>query len=158
LALGREDSIVVAPVRYRSIRALGIPLASCSGHERSERTRRLTIFRRPVEAVALARRACELLRIVEHGIAVGIARVVLALGVDVREGRLDRIQLVLPDAPVDDLLLAGGGVEAPARTVRHERDREREVVTPGDEYDLASTGLELVLLVVRGHEARSRVP
>src|SRR4029077_7572693 len=49
--------------------------------------------------------------------------------------------------------LAGGRVEAPARPVRNDWNREREVVAPHDEDDLASAGVEPGLLVVRGHEA-----
>src|SRR5467141_1989713 len=57
LPLGGEYPEVVAPVRYRSARALGIALAPRLGDERAERTGRLARVRRPVEPIPLSRAA-----------------------------------------------------------------------------------------------------
>ena len=94
----------------------------------------------------------------QEPIAVGITRVVLALGVDVGEGDLNRVELVLADAPVEDLLPARRGVKAPPRAIRNDGNREREVVPPHDQDHPAAAGLEAVLFIVRGHEALPDAP
>ena len=59
---------------------------------------------------------------------VGIARVVLALCVDVRKTGLYRRQLIVAHAPIDDLFSTGRGVEVPLAIHLHEREREWPVV------------------------------
>ena len=153
LPLGGEDAVVVAPVRDGVRRVLGVALAPRPGDQWPQRTGGLPRVRRPVQAVALSRAAGERARVMQERIAVGITRVVLALGVDVGEGDLNRVELVLADAPVEDLLPARRGVEAPPRAIRNDGNREREVVAPHDQDHLAAAGLEPVLVTVLGHEA-----
>jgi hypothetical protein len=55
---------------------------------------------------------------------------ILALRIDDREARLDGVQFILPDAPVEDFLPALLGIEAPPISALHERDREGPVILP----------------------------
>src|SRR5262249_31575723 len=82
----------------------------------------------------------------------------LALGVDVGAARLDRVELVSPDAPVDDLLFAGRRVEAPARAGRHDRDRKRIVVLSHHQGDPAPSGPETGVPLVGNHQPVAALP
>jgi hypothetical protein len=64
----------------------------------------------------------------QQRLALRVARVVLAFGIDERETRLNCVELVLADSPVDDLFRAGGAVERPTRAVLLQREREGPVV------------------------------
>src|SRR5262249_37730018 len=103
----------------------------------------------PVKAVLLARRAAEALRVVSE------PRVVLNLGVDELAARRDRRELVPANAPVEQLLLARGGIEEPTVAVTRERDRERPVVLAEmDDRHRAVVGLLDPRLLARcGEEA-----
>src|SRR4029077_19634392 len=105
-----------------------VALAARVGDELAERAVRLAGLHRPVEAVALARRAGELLRVFGEAAAHPVFGPVLALRVDVGQARLDREELVAADAPGEDLFAALLAVEPPALAVLDDRDRERPVV------------------------------
>jgi hypothetical protein len=55
------------------------------------------------------------------------------LRLDVAATHLDCIELVATDAPAQDFLLTGHGVERPLAVPLHERDRKRPVIQPNDE-------------------------
>src|SRR5262249_47621838 len=114
---------------------------------------RLAGLRLPVEAVALAPRALQPLRVLEKPRA---TRIVFVLGVDVGQTHLDRRELVLPDPTVEQLVVPRVGVPDPARALGHERDRERdgerEIVAPYVEHDPAAAALEPVGAIVGGRE------
>src|SRR5262249_45066425 len=125
-ALREEDAIEVTVIRSRAaLRWEGIARRTRSGDQGAERALRLAGLRLPVEAVALAPRALQALRVHEKPRA---PRIVFALGVDVRQTHLDRGELVLSDPAIEQLVVPGVGVPEPARALGHERDREREVV------------------------------
>ena len=67
----------------------------------------------PRQAVLLARRADDALRVLVHARAVVLLRGVLVLRLDVAAADLDGVELVPADAAVEDLLPSGLGVEAP---------------------------------------------
>ncbi len=60
--------------------------------------------------------------------AVVLLRCVLLLGFDVASAKLDRVELVLADAAVQNLLSTGEGVEAPLASLVHHGDRHGPVV------------------------------
>src|SRR5256886_4289807 len=128
--LGGQDPVEI-PVEWRRARTLA-PVASGprAGDEIAERARRLAGPGGPVEAIALARSAGELLRVLEDAAAGAVLGVVLALGVHVGQARLDREELIAADAPREDLLAPPPRIEPPALAVLHERDRKRPVVGP----------------------------
>jgi len=64
----------------------------------------------------------------QQRLALRVTRVVLALGIDEGETRLNRVELILADATIDDLFGTGRAVEAPARAVLLEREGERPFV------------------------------
>src|SRR5215470_10358333 len=148
-----QDTVVVAVVRNRPLlRAFPIALGPCLGHERSERALWLTGLGLPVESVTLARRAGEALGVLEHLALLARLGVVLALRINVGEADLDRAELVPPDAPIEDLFLSLGRVEAPARSVGHHGNGEGIVVAAHVEDDLSAACLETVALVVFADE------
>src|SRR5262249_58497296 len=120
------------------------------GDQRPERALLLAGLRLPVEAVAFAFRALEPLRVLEKPRA---PRIVFALSIDVGQTHLDRGELILADAAIEQLVVAGVGVPEPAWPVGHERDRERKVVVADVEHDLAAATLEPVGAVVPGPQA-----
>src|SRR5215471_17319253 len=151
--LAGQDPVVVAVVRNRPLlRAFPVALGPCLGHERPERALWLAGLGLPVESVALAGRAGEALRVFEHLALLARLGVVLALRIDVSEADLDGAELVPSDAPVDDLFLSLGRVEAPARSVGHHGNGEGVVVAAHVEDDFPATRLEMVALVVFAEE------
>src|SRR5215467_13552218 len=148
-----QNPVVVAVVRNRPLlRAFPVALGPCLGHERSERALWLTGLGLPVESVALAGRAGEALGVFEHIALLARLGVVLALRIDVGEADLDRAELVPSDAPIEDLFLSVGRVEAPARSVGHHGYGEGVVVAAHVEDDLPAARLEMVALVVFAEE------
>src|SRR5215472_17325486 len=148
-----QNPVVVAVVRNRPLlRAFPVALGPCLGHERPERALRLTGLGLPVESVTLAGRAGEALGVLEHLALLARLGVVLALRINVGEADLDRAELVPPDAPVEDLFLSLGRVEAPARSVGHDGNGEGVVVAAHVEDDLHAARLEMVALVVFAEE------
>src|SRR5439155_22675354 len=81
-----------------------------------------------VEAAALAGVGGEFLGVDLEAVAVGVAEGELALGVADGLADLDDVELVLADAAVEDLLLAGLGVEAPGVGLLNEGDGEGVIV------------------------------
>ena len=75
----------------------------------------------------LAGRAGDLLCIDAGGLAVMPRRRVLLLRIDVDLAHLDGIELIAPDAPVENFLRARGGVEAPHVALLHDGNRHRPV-------------------------------
>ena len=76
----------------------------------------------------------ELLRVLQHLVAVAVLAGVFALGLDVGAHRLERGQFVLADAAVQDFLLAGLGVEEPPAILLHDGNRERPGVVAHFEH------------------------
>src|SRR5262249_29437189 len=130
LPLGSQNSILISVIRRRAAFVSLIPRLL---HDRSERALRLAGFSVPVEAVFLPGGADELFRVVVQTIFVQIFHGVLALGVDDREQGVDREQLVLADAAVENLFAALFGIEPPLAAFLHQRNREGPVVFAQDE-------------------------
>src|SRR6185295_12952039 len=120
------EQVAVKRRRRRSLREL-VAFGLGGDDEIAVRARRLVGLGEPVQTVALARRALELLRILEDAVAVAILLVVLALRVDVGQARLHRVELVAADAPRDDLVAPLPYIEPPALAVLDDGDRERPV-------------------------------
>src|SRR5262249_38935696 len=116
--IGRRAACLVAP----------ISLGSRPRHQGAQRARRLIGLRLPEQTVALARRACEFLGVLQHAVAAVILFVVLPLRVDVRQGRLNRVQLVAADAPRKDFLAALARVESPLLAGLDDRNGKRPFV------------------------------
>src|SRR5262249_51779540 len=134
--------VAVAVVRDALGRAGLVALALRGGEERAEGALRLAFLRLVVEAVALPRRAGDAARVVEQAVRVWVHAVVVLLRVDVSDAGLHRGALVAPDPPRDDLVVAGVGVEAPARRLLHDRDREGPAVV-ADVEDCARVALHV---------------
>src|SRR5215468_3786383 len=148
-----QDTVVVAVVGNRPLlRAFPVALGPCLGHERPERTLWLAGLGLPVESVALAGRAGEALGVLEHIALLARLGIILALRIDVGEADLDRAELVPPDAPIENLFLSVGRVEAPARSVGHHGNGEGVVVAAHVENDLPAARLEAMTLVVFAEE------
>src|SRR5215813_713745 len=149
-----EDPVIVAVVRNRALlRAFPVALGPCLGHERPERTLWLAGLGLPIESVALAGRAGEALGVFEHLALLARLGIILALRIDVGETDLDRAELVPSDAPIEDLFLSVGRVEAPARPVGYHGNGEGVVVAAHVEDDLPAARLEMVALVVFAYES-----
>ena len=103
----------------------------------------------------LAGRAGELLRVVEHAVAVAILRRVFHLRVDDRFEHLDRVDLVFADPPRKQLLLAGFGIEAPAVAALHQRKSER-IIVPDNQRHLVSAAGQRVLRFISCDETIAR--
>src|SRR4029453_6700981 len=109
-----QQSVDVAAISLAGGNAfLEVALAARPCELIAERTRQLVAGGRPVQAVLVAFGARQLLRILQQRLPLRIASVVLALGIHERRARLDRVALVLADPAIDDLVRAGGAVEAP---------------------------------------------
>ncbi len=74
------------------------------------------------------------MRVLEHLVAVAVLARVFNLGVDVGAQELDGGEFMLADAPVDDLVHARVGIEAPAPLLLDERNREGPRLETEDEY------------------------
>src|ERR1017187_2239457 len=96
--------------------------------QRPEWGGRFALRRRPVEAILLSDRALELLRVLRSSARVRVRAGVLPLRGHVSPANTDGVEFVLPNVPVDDLLLARRGVEMPLPVHFHQRNRHREVV------------------------------
>ena len=140
-ALLRQDPEVVAAIRISVHVALEVGRGL--GDQRSERALLFVLgrVRRPVQAVVLAGRAGELLRVLQHAVAIAILRCKRALRVDVGAEHIDGIALVAADATVDQFLDALLRCEAPAVAGLHERDRERPRLVADDEHTTVWTRL-----------------
>ena len=80
---------------------------------------------------------------------------VAELRVDIATGDIDGGELVGADAPVDELVFAGGGVVHPALAALHQRHRQRPIFLPDRHLDAAVGALgELGALVGPLGEAR----
>ncbi len=134
--LGRQHPPVV-PVEGGVQRGIGIRGVAQRRQPGAGRTRVLVSDRLPIETVLLVRLAREPLRVRLDAVVVTILGGVLDLGVRVGDADADRLELVLPDAPREQLVAAGGRVEAPHRVTQDERNRER-VRRPTDEHQHAA--------------------
>src|SRR5262245_47970673 len=101
-----------------------VALASRPDQEGTQWTRRLIGRRFPIQSIMFALRAHELCGILEQRNVLRIAHVVFALRVDIGQAHLDDVELVASYAPIEDLLLACLGVEAPTRVVLDEWEGE----------------------------------
>src|SRR5215475_14324999 len=81
----RAQDPVEVPVVWVATRSRSVALALRLGHEGPERTWLLARLRRPVQTVALARTADETLGILMQAVRAAILRIVVPLGVHVRE-------------------------------------------------------------------------
>ena len=136
-----------------------IAVAPRLGGQCAQRTRRLVGLRLPEQSVALAPGADDLLRVLQHAVAVQVLRGVLSLSVHVGQTYLDRLQLVAADPAPEDLLPSPRDIEAPPLGVLHDRNGERPVVLAQmeDSFGLRD-GLQPAGLVVRLDEAFSCLP
>src|SRR6266436_4255450 len=153
--LAREDPVVVAMIGRLSSSS-AVSLGPGLRHERSERARLLARLGVPVEAVPLARRAPQSLRVFADFALLALPGIVFALGIDVGEAHLDGVELVPADAAVEDLFAARRGVEAPARAVGHHGNGEGEIVRAHVEHDLSAPRFEPVRRVVCAQEGPAR--
>ena len=157
---------MIPVVRHRPDGAIDeIAFGTRGGKQRAERAWRFAFRSLPEQSVLAALRADEAARIVQQRSTFGIPPVVLALRIHVRERRLNRRELVLADAPIQDLLDAVRGVEAPTAAFIDERERKRPVVGADDERgDVGSFAFPTVRVGVRGDELvagvriRDRIP
>ncbi|MNZ88151.1 hypothetical protein D3C78_1070340 [compost metagenome] len=104
--------------------ALPLAVRQFVAEQRAERAFLDARLLRPVQAVVQAVAAQELLRVLEHAVAVVVDLGVVHLCVVVGAHRLHGGQLVATDAPRADLLAAGLGIEAPAVRALDQRQRE----------------------------------
>ena len=88
---------------------------------------------------------------------VRIERGIFVLRLNVSEAHLNGGKLIAADAPAQDLIEPGPGVEAPFLVLAHERDGERPVIVADDERRLVfALVLNRVLLVVGGDKILAR--
>ena len=81
---------------------------------------------RPVKPIGLAFAADELLGIFENPVGVAVFHRIVALRIDIGARRLDRLDLVLANPPVEDLLKPGLGIEGPLAVLQlSQREGER---------------------------------
>src|SRR5262249_4758692 len=124
-----QDPVEIAVVRRRPARCVAsVTFGPRADDQVTQRAGWLAGLGGPVEPVALAGSAGELLRVLEDAAASAILGVVLALRVHVGQARLHRVQLVPADAPREDLLAPLFCIEPPAIVVLHDWNRERPVV------------------------------
>jgi len=100
----------------------------------------------PVQAVALAGGADELLRILAHLITVAIHGGIVHLHPNILVAHIDHRQFVLADAPCLQFLKARVRIEPPARRFLHKRDRHGPEF-PTDDKDRLGIPLFLKLEV-----------
>src|SRR5262245_6751952 len=149
--LAGQDPEVVAVIRLAGADA--IATLGRGGDRFAERAVRLAARGRPVQAILLARRADDLLRIHRLAILVLEHVGVLVLRVPIGEGSLERPELVTADAAGRDLLAARGGVEAPLTVALGKRYRERPFVLADHENRrLAALRHDAMLGIVGGEE------
>src|SRR5690606_36791068 len=91
--------------------AASVALSAGLGDERSEGTPPITGLGGPVQPVTLPGRGAELLGEFQNAVAVVVVQETLALGAHVRPADVDRPQVILAHAAIDDLRLAGLHVE-----------------------------------------------
>src|SRR5262249_46919327 len=134
--LRQQYSILVTVKRRRPGRCaqIAITLPLGGSEQRAERARRLSLLDLPEEPIFLAGAAPEFLRVLSDIVSVAIQGGVLALRVDDGSKRVDRGELVVANAAVQQLLLPELRIERPARVDLHQRKRERNVVA-ADEQD-----------------------
>src|SRR5262249_18689295 len=136
--LRRQDPEIVAVVGRRT-RTRSSPPVALSARARGERTERALRRVRgavPVQPVSQPGSALDLLRIFQNSAAIVRLPIVLPLGIDVGQAGLDDAQFVLADAPVQDLVLPGAGVEIPLPFRPHDRDGHWPVVLAHEENGL----------------------
>src|SRR5271167_209802 len=84
----------------------------------------------PGQAIMLSRRAGEALRIlIDSGIIVNL-RGVFLLCLHVSPANLDGVQFVGSNAPAENLIVAGLGIEVPLAPYLHDRNRQRPTLIP----------------------------
>src|SRR5262245_12910204 len=94
----------------------------------------------PCQTILRARRADDALRILIYVVPLTRLKCVRMLRFDIAAGDRNGVELIGADASVEDLLLAGRGIERPLRPPLDDRDREWPVVVT-HEKKRASTGL-----------------
>src|SRR6267142_4412208 len=156
--LRRQDAVEIAVERCRPRLLAPVPLGPGADDQVAQRAGRLSGLGGPVEPVALAGRAAEMLGVLEETVAVAVLGVVLALRVHVGQARLHRVELVPADAPRDDLLATLSRIEPPALADLHERDGERPVIGADVDHPGVAAGREPVRRVVRGQEPLPALP
>src|SRR5262249_2659051 len=126
------------------------------GEQFAERAFFFTLRGGPVQAILLAGFADEALGIDAVAIA-AVFRSIVILRVDISKAGLNRVEFVVTNAPREDFLSAGRGVERPrAVLVACERDRKRVIVIANHEDCLiVSFHRDLVLRVVRSDKTRA---
>ena len=107
-----------------------------------------TVVARPIKAVFLAGGADDALSIHPDALA-SILLGIFILGIDKGQTGLDRIELIPPDAAIENFETASFRIELPSGLVLRQRDREREVVIADDDDGLLVTlGLDRGFCVI----------
>src|SRR5688500_6406197 len=101
--------------RLRSVRRGSFPeiaFALRVGKRGSKRADLSVHFGRPEKAVGAARGAGNLLRVLQHLVAIAVAAGVFALGVDIGADDAQGVEFIASNAPIQDLVAASRRVEA----------------------------------------------
>ena len=121
--------------------------------ERPQRAFLFAGFDGPIEPIALADLAHEVLRVFRRAAGPQVLGGIFALGRDVGAAHFDDAELVAADAPIENLILTGLGVEAPAGVLANERDWQGPLVCADDQDCLAVTvALEFMRFIIGGNE------
>src|SRR5262249_42749546 len=125
--LALQDPVVIAVIGHGPFMLVVDAVAGGLGldDQRPERARLLALLGRPVEPVLGPWIAQELLGIFDIAVIVAVLCGVFALGVDIGAADLHGAELVAPDAPVDDLLLAFRRIQEPGLAFLDGGNRQR---------------------------------
>src|SRR6516164_9007036 len=114
--------------------ALGrVPLLDGVGYPLADRAAQRAIRVSPGQSVVFARSADDVLCELVHLVALALLERVVVLGFHIAPADLDGVQLITADAPSQQLLATGCGVERPLTAVFRHRDRSRPILFPHDQ-------------------------
>src|SRR5664280_3869220 len=112
-ALSRQDPVVVAVERLRSIVFASIALAGGIGYQGANRALGLPLGNLPIKSVLLAFIANELLRVLVDGIAIMRLLKIIVLSIGQDPTHANGCHLILTDTTEEDFLHSGLAVEIP---------------------------------------------
>src|SRR5262249_26208395 len=145
-----QDLEIISVVRCAlAAPANTVASAGCLSDEFTKRTRLFTLCGRPIEAVLLPGLADNALGISFHASARAILLRIFALRIDIRQGGLNRVELVSADAAEEDLLTAGGGIELPHSVLADERYRKWKIIVSDNHGGLVvAIHLDLMFCII----------